>query len=58
VPRAANKTPALRPAQANPNRPEKPTCRRAVCDKFKNDKGGRYDPRLVNARYPVPDYLR
>jgi hypothetical protein len=48
----------LEHSEFRPNPPDKTSCRRAVYNKFKNGKGGRYDPKLVNARYPVPAYLQ
>ncbi len=37
--------------------PDKAAYRRQVYNKFRNDKGGRYNAAKVNARYPVPHYL-
>lgn len=40
-----------------PNPPDKTEYRKAVYHRFKNDRGGRYNPKAVNARYPTPSYL-
>ncbi|TNJ45861.1 right-handed parallel beta-helix repeat-containing protein [Tamlana fucoidanivorans] len=37
-----------------PNRSE---YRSKIYERFKNDKGGRYNAKTVNSRYPVPSYL-
>ncbi|MCP4639080.1 MAG: right-handed parallel beta-helix repeat-containing protein, partial [bacterium] len=41
-----------------PAPPDKATYRKQVYEWFKDERGGRYNPRVVNARYPEPSYLR
>ncbi|BCX46187.1 hypothetical protein HAHE_00950 [Haloferula helveola] len=38
--------------------PDRTTYRSATYEKFEKDRGGRYQPEKVNARYPTPSYLR
>jgi hypothetical protein len=40
-----------------PSPPNKNEYRRAVFERFKNDRVRHYDPAVVNARYPKPGYL-
>jgi len=40
-----------------PSPPDKNAYRRAVYERFKNDRIRHYDPSVVNARYPIPGYL-
>jgi len=40
------------------NTPVKKEYRSAVYKRFKNEVGFRYNPKIVNARYPVPAYMR
>ena len=44
--------------QFRPDPPKKEEYRAEVYRKFKDDNGGRYDADKVNARYPVPGYLK
>ena len=41
-----------------PNPPNKEKYRTEVFNQFKNEIGGRYNAEKVNARYPVPQYLK
>lgn len=45
-------------SEFRPDPPDRAQYRSAVYAKFKNDRARRYDPELVNARYPLPSYLR
>lgn len=38
--------------------PDKRSYRKAVDEKYKNDRTRRYDPDVVSKRYPLPTYLR
>ena len=38
--------------------PDKKKYRNAAYERFKNEKGGRYNAEIVNARYPQPVYLK
>ncbi len=40
-----------------PNPPDKRAYRKAVYERFKNDRTRHYDSAIVNSRYPIPGYL-
>ncbi|AUP81686.1 right-handed parallel beta-helix repeat-containing protein [Flavivirga eckloniae] len=37
---------------------DKKVYRSQIYERFKNEKGGRYNAKIVSARYPLPDYLK
>lgn len=41
-----------------PTTPDKKQYRSAVYNRFKNEEGFKYDAKIVNARYPLPEYLK
>ncbi|MBU3025542.1 right-handed parallel beta-helix repeat-containing protein [Zobellia galactanivorans] len=41
-----------------PNTPDKKKYRSEIYKRFKSEKGGRYNAEIVNARYPLPSYLK